>query len=326
MTLRLDDRWVWDFWFAEDGEDVHVFYLQAPRALGDPNRRHRHARLGHAVSRDLRDWTVLPDPLEAGPAGAFDDLATWTGSILKRGATWYLVYTGVSSRESGRVQRIGVATSTDLVRFDRCGGGEPILTADPRWYELDASGPFGAVAWRDPFVIADPAGDGYHALITARRREGLPASRGVIGHAVSPDLRRWEARPPLAGPEGFAELEVPQVVDLGGDSLLVFCTAAIHVSDERRTSSGVAGPTGTYVCRGPGPLGPFDGPLSEPMRPVTELYAGKLIRRGAEWFLLGFHDLVDGTFVGALSDPMPFDVTASRREPAPPRARPVANP
>src|SRR5690606_21128921 len=33
MTLALPDRWVWDFWFARDGDDVHVFYLQAPKSL-----------------------------------------------------------------------------------------------------------------------------------------------------------------------------------------------------------------------------------------------------------------------------------------------------
>jgi beta-fructofuranosidase len=36
VSLRLPDHWLWDFWFAVDGDDVHVFYLQAPRALGDP--------------------------------------------------------------------------------------------------------------------------------------------------------------------------------------------------------------------------------------------------------------------------------------------------
>ena len=36
MSLRYDDRWVWDFWIAIDGPDVHLFHLQAPRALGDP--------------------------------------------------------------------------------------------------------------------------------------------------------------------------------------------------------------------------------------------------------------------------------------------------
>jgi hypothetical protein len=33
-SLWLPDHWIWDCWFATDGEDVHVFFLQAPRDLG----------------------------------------------------------------------------------------------------------------------------------------------------------------------------------------------------------------------------------------------------------------------------------------------------
>jgi len=43
-----------DFWFADDGERYRLFFLRAPRALGDPELRHRRASLGHAVSTDLR--------------------------------------------------------------------------------------------------------------------------------------------------------------------------------------------------------------------------------------------------------------------------------
>ena len=36
MALRLPEHWLWDFWFAQDAHEVHAFYLQAPRSLGDP--------------------------------------------------------------------------------------------------------------------------------------------------------------------------------------------------------------------------------------------------------------------------------------------------
>ena len=143
MTLRLPDRWLWDFWFARDGDDVHVFYLQAPRALGDPELRHVNATIGHAVSRDLRDWRILPDALGPGAPGAFDDLATWTGSIVEHDGRWMLLYTGVSRAEGAGAQRIGLASSADLLRWERHG---MVLEADPRWYEPPA--------WRDPWVEA----------------------------------------------------------------------------------------------------------------------------------------------------------------------------
>jgi beta-fructofuranosidase len=65
-----------------EGDDVHVFYLQAPRGLRDPDARHHHATIGHSVSRDL-PWEVLPDAVGPSSPGAFDDLATWTGSVVR---------------------------------------------------------------------------------------------------------------------------------------------------------------------------------------------------------------------------------------------------
>jgi hypothetical protein len=79
VPLRLPDTWIWDFWLARDGEDYHVFYLQAPRSLGDPELRHFNASIGHAVSRDLREWSPLPDALRLGPPSAWDGHAVWTG-------------------------------------------------------------------------------------------------------------------------------------------------------------------------------------------------------------------------------------------------------
>lgn len=307
MALELPDRWVWDFWFAEDGDDVHVFYLQAPRSLGDPDLRHRNATIGHAISRDLRAWTVLPDPLPAAPPGAWDDLATWTGSIIRRDGTWYLFYTGCSRVEDGLVQRIGLATSTDLHTFQR-HGDRPLMEADPRWYELLDRTVWPDQAWRDPWVFADPEGDGYHALITARRNHGSPDARGVIGHATSADLLRWEVGPPIVGPAGFGQLEVPQVLTMdSAGAVLTFCTGARHVAADRLPYQARGAWTGTYICRGPGLLGPFDVPLRVEFQPYSALYAGKLIRRGGDWWFLGFVDQVDGSFVGMLSDPLWFD-------------------
>ena len=57
--LRLPGAWLWDFWLADDGDRYHLYFLQAPRALGDPGLRHVNARVGHAVSADLVDWDYL---------------------------------------------------------------------------------------------------------------------------------------------------------------------------------------------------------------------------------------------------------------------------
>jgi beta-fructofuranosidase len=89
--------------------------------------------------------------------------------------------------------------------------------------------------------------------------------------------------------------------------LLIFCTAGHHVSATRRAMHPRSAATGTYICRVPDLLGPFDVPESSDFPPYTDLYAGKLVRRGDDWFLMGFVDVVDGSFVGELADPIPFD-------------------
>jgi len=106
MALRLPDKWIWDFWLVRHRGKQHIFYLQAPRSLGRPELRHENASIGHAVSSDLRRWSVLPDALHPGPAGSWDDLATWTGSAIEHGGRWYMLYTGINRREEGLVQRI----------------------------------------------------------------------------------------------------------------------------------------------------------------------------------------------------------------------------
>ena len=228
---------------ASHGDEVHVFYLQAPRSLGDPRARHRNATVGHAVSTDLRRWTVLPDALGRGPAGSFDDLATWTGSVLPHDGRWRMFYTGVSTVDDGMAQRIGMAESFDLVRWRRMDA--PPLAADPRWYEKP--GPPGEEAWRDPWVFADETTGLFHMLITARSRSGPLDGRGVIGHASSPDLDVWAVGPPLSEPGEFTSLEVPQLVSVEGTWYVLFSAQAHDHSAARLARPGVVAEGGTAL-------------------------------------------------------------------------------
>jgi hypothetical protein len=304
--FALPDSWVWDFWFADDGETYHLFFLYASKALHDPEARHYRASIGHAVSTDLVDWTRIEDALVRADAPAFDDLATWTGSVVRHpDGTWFLFYTGSTAAPDGKnVQRIGYATSQDLVTWQR-NPENPVLSADPRWYETLESGVWHDEAFRDPWVFADPDGDGWHMLVTARSGSGEPFERGVIGHAVSADLRNWEPRPPLTVPEprGFGQLEVTQVEVVDGRGVLLFSCLAEHASPDRR-ATGTTG--GIWAAPAGGLLGPFDIAAAEP---VTDdrLYSGRLIRRRSDdqWVLLAFHNRGENGFVGTISDPVP---------------------
>ena len=300
----LSSSWVWDYWFADDGERYHLFFLYASRALHDPEARHYRASVGHAVSDDLVTWTRVADALVRGDAGSFDDLATWTGSTV-RGADglWYLFYTGSTLADGGKnIQRVGYATSPDLVVWTKAPGS--VVEAAAPWYETIDSGAWHDEAFRDPWVFPDPGGDGWHMLVTARAPEGPVFGRGVVGHAWSPDLRTWELRPPLTAPseKGFGQLEVTQVEVVDGRPVLLFSCLAEHGMPARAPERG-----GTWAVPAESLLGPFD---IEAAYPITDesLYVGRLLRRrdDGQWLLFAFRHLDgEGAFVGGVTDPMP---------------------
>ncbi|MDH3678496.1 MAG: glycosyl hydrolase family 32 [Acidimicrobiia bacterium] len=307
MGLRLPDRWIWDFWVAVRDDEYHLFYLQAPRALGNPDLRHRSASVGHAVSTDLTNWTVLPDALHPGERGSWDDVAIWTGSIIENESRWFMFYTGTSHVEEGRIQRVGLATSDDLMSWER-EGHEPLIEADDRWYERLGSSEWPEEAWRDPWVIR--LDDGFHAFITARANEGPTDGRGVIGHAVSNNLISWQVGPPLSEPGDFGHLEVPQLVDVDDEFVLVFSCQADRVSELRQAALPIEPRDAVYVVHAPGPSGPFAIDAAKAGLPEG-LYSGRLVAaRDEDWVWLAFvdHDQ-SGTFIGELSEPVPYPWT-----------------
>lgn len=301
MTFRLNDHWVWDSWLADDGEKYHLFFLRASRALIDPQRRHYRASIGHAVSSDLEEWSLLPDALVAADEPAWDDLATWTGSTVRGpDGTWHLFYTGVSRAENGLQQRIGSAVSTDLITWTR--SSMPPLEADARWYEKLGEGTWPDEAWRDPFVFFDPQTKLWNMLITARAAAGDPEERAVVGHATSPDLMTWAIQPPLSQPAGFGEMEVIQSREVNGQAVLLFSC----LPDKAPGIPPSLSHTGTWVAKGESLLGPWDLRGSSSYF-VPGVYATQLFRkRDGEWVLFGFQNSVDGEFVGEIGSPVPL--------------------
>jgi beta-fructofuranosidase len=304
-VLTLATSWIWDFWLADTGSEYHLFFLQSPRGE-DADQRHWSTSVGHAVSSDLTHWQVLGDALRPSSEPAFDDLAVWTGSVVRGDeGSWYLFYTGLSRVDGGQVQRVGVATSTDLMSW-RKQGPDALVSADPRWYHTFA-GSGEREAWRDPWLQRDPDHHGWHMLLTATARHGAVQDRGVLGHAWSPDLLTWRVLPPLSRPgAGLTQLEVPQLSVVSSDPVLLFSCLGPDLSPERR-DAGEAG--GVWALRPTSLLGPYD--IAQATRLTDEsLYAGKLVqRRDGQWVLLAFVNKdAAGTFVGSISDPMPVAV------------------
>jgi len=206
---RLPDAWMWDFWLADDGEHYHLFFLYASRALNDPEARHLRASIGHAISTDLTNWRRTDDALVRSDPPAFDDVATWTGSIGKHpDGTWFLFYTGGSRTGSRLAQTIGYATSSDLISWTK-NPGNPVVKADPRWYEALASRPQGDDSFRDPWVFRRP-----------RRKRLAHADHCARDHRSQrrPRHRRTclVSRPTRLAPPPPTERSEPELQPIGG--------------------------------------------------------------------------------------------------------------
>lgn len=318
-VLRLTDHWVWDSWVADDGSDYHLFFLMAPRSLEDPGRRHAAATVGHAVSRDLVDWDFRGECFGPATEPGFDDVAIWTGSVVREGDRWRMFYTAISN--AGHLlldQRIGSAVSDDLHHWQRVSP-EPALRVDGRWYKTLGNTPRGtsgpdlegsSETWRDPLVMRDPDGNGWHLFVTARGVGAGPDDDGVIAHATSRDLTTWTLGPPRCEPgQGFGQLEVLQNVVVDGRPVLAF---TCH--PQEMTASRIAewGEYCTWSVPSPGPLGPWDMSRARPFTLEPDLFAAPVVRlRDGTSAIIGFRNLEPKGGDGfEITDPIPVTLDA----------------
>lgn len=302
MVLALPDHWVWDFWHCHDGRQHHLFFLKAPRALRDPELRHWNVTIGHAVSVDLRTWQVRADALSPGESGAWDDYTTWTGCVVGRPGDWAMLYTGSSHRDAGLVQRIGLARSSDLETWIK-HPHNPVVEADPQWYELLDLGQWHDQAWRDPWVVVDAISGVFRMFITARKRVGPTRRRGVIGHAASADLEHWEVGPPLDTPHFSGQMEIPQVIGLAGRWFLLYSAEADNFDEPPDVG-------GTFVLVADDPLGPF---RAQPGGPLVRSpwYGARIVAHEGRPYCLAWRGTGDdGEFAGIVGDPIPVVVDA----------------
>ncbi len=311
MTLALKNEWVWDSWYAKDGDMWHCYFLKADKALGDPHLRHFHVSQGHATSKNLIDWDYHGTCFAPAPAPAWDDMTTWTGSVIQDDdGLWHLFYTGGSQAEDGLYQRIGHAISTDMHNWQRVGNGLclDMIGDNAKYYEKDHMvGFWSDRAMRDPWVIKDPNGNGWLMYFTARvPDESDPNMGGAVGFATSDDLYTWKLQTPVF--QGlFGQLEVPQVFELNGRWYCLFCTADIHWSDTFMQNAGVTPVIGNHYLIGDSPTGCWqvapgfmDGAI--PCR----RYAGRILHTDTGAVMMGFDDNWQNTFVGEITDPTPI--------------------
>jgi beta-fructofuranosidase len=225
-----------------------------------------------------------------------------------------MLYTGANREEEGKYQRIGLATSNNLINWQKYSDN-PLIEPDSRWYETYDPEIWFDQAWRDPWVFEHEGV--FHAYITGRANHGKKNERGVIAHATSPDLLHWELHPPSTPPGEFGYLEVPQLVKIQGRWYLFFSTTKNLYSEARLARPGIKQETGTHYFIADHPLGPFEFLTDEFFvgDEVGSLYSGKAIRNPkGEWVFMAFRANENTSqFIGEIADPLPIQVLPDGR-------------
>jgi hypothetical protein len=175
---------VWDFCLVQHEGRYHAFYHTIPPEIQHPAAADT---IWHAVSDDLRRWTLEGPALTSGPEW-WDGQAVWAPDVVFDAASsrWAMLYTGVGQ---GMVQRACLAWSVDLVNWTK-SPANPVFEPDSVIYYWAPSQNWSS--FRDPFLYHD--GQQWNMLSTAHLRlGGEPASRRAIVHrSVSPDLTDWQ--------------------------------------------------------------------------------------------------------------------------------------
>lgn len=212
--------------FYEKGK-YHLFYLQGPKAQTWEKLCKQREAYGHAISDDGINWKTVSPIVKPGKKGSWDDKGTWTGDIIKKDSTYYLLYTGVCYQDT--IQRIGLATSKDLIHWKK-HPDNPVSEPDPQYYLSNVTHGYGHVAWRDPsFLLIDKSGWVY-AYICAQLPNKVWNKMGCIGLVRSKDMIHWEAMPSVYSPGTEVYHEVPQVIKVKGKYLLFF-GSKVNVGD-----------------------------------------------------------------------------------------------
>ena len=255
MNYSPKSMHVWDTWCMPVGDTVHLYHLQRNRP-GASVPEGRQDMLGHAVTTNLVDWQELPEAFGPDPANPLDDRQPWTGCALWHEGRGYLYYTMRGSANDCRIQRIGLATSTDGHHWQR-HANNPVIVPDPRWYATDQRPVPQIVDCRDLIVVRNPKGGWLGFYATRRPADELPQT-SVIACVRSSDLIRWEHLSPAFAPDRYACVEVPDVFEMDGLWYMTCLTGNFYGNRGAYSDPNVT--NGTIYAVAERPEGPYREP------------------------------------------------------------------
>lgn len=269
--------YLWDPWFVEDGDRLHLFHLYQPApAAYDPLRGFERNRpvIGHAVW-SATGWETRPIAVDY-TGTAYDAERIHTGCIVCRNDQWWMLY-------SGSRRHVCLAVSDDLETWTK-HVDNPLLSPDERLY---------ASRWRDPYVFSHPSRPGFTMLLAAQRA-GQDAD-GVVAVAHADDLLHWQQEEPLAIPPWFVWLEVPEIHHIGDRWYLIFVTRSEWITEAGKRNllaQGIAPETGAFQMVADDWRGPYER-VARLFEAGSPRYTTRLMADGEDLWLWSHRDGVE---------------------------------
>jgi beta-fructofuranosidase len=228
----------------------HLFHLVLPN----------HSYIAHAVSSDGLHWERVKNALFISDPGRFDDSMLWTMHVSRdpdRPGSYRMFYTGLTSGEQGRIQRVGLAESDDLYTWRKIDRDcYPIAATGPH-YESSLNEGRHWVSFRDPFFYQDETRR--WLLAAGRVKHGPVVHRGCVVLVEEVERNRFLFREPLYFPARYDDIEVPSLVKISDKYYLIgsiredikvhYWWADCPEGPYRNFSDNVLLPKGNYAAR-----------------------------------------------------------------------------
>ncbi|MBK8503260.1 MAG: glycosyl hydrolase family 32 [Saprospiraceae bacterium] len=181
--------------FVHDGV-YHLFHLIIPN----------HDYIAHAISNDGITWKRVNNALFVGHPGAWDDDMLWTMHTALYHSKFHLFYTGLSLRDKGCMQRIGIAVSDDLMDWTKVNDERFPAQSQAPHYEDMQNNPRQWLSFRDPFFYNE--GERQFLLVCARAADGPLSRRGCVAVLELLD-DKIISRSPILYPRMYDDVECP---------------------------------------------------------------------------------------------------------------------
>ena len=267
---------MWDTWMFREKDEYHLFTLTQPYSKSGWDR------VCHAVTTDWLHWRDCNDIVlqDTRNKDAWDAGCILTGSVFRTPDGYGMTYG--SSHEG--LEKIGLLFSKDLNNWEKCVSN-PVMCPQGSFYEKTMNETAQSkVPWRDAYVI--PGEQGYEAFVCAGDMQKEKTRNGCIARVTSDDLINWTYHPPIASPESYVDMEVPQYFTWNGFHYLLFSTTGIytriHLSNRKR-------PAGTFYLVSKEKYGEYQIPDNNMLigsgSGRFDCYVGKVIEDDDGWLL-----------------------------------------